>query len=208
MNMNSARALALVIAGGLAVVGVSELRANGTAPMNAAPKTSIALVNLENLMSKLDETKALNEELRIGFEKRKKDLDELSKKGEALKTERDLLPAESKERRQKAAEMTETQQLLEARTKIFQLLIDMDNGELVRAMYNKILTTIDAFAKKEGYDLVMLDDRGIKLPTQGTQNQVNAAIQAKRVLYANEALDVTSRIATLMNAEYSAPAKK
>ena len=208
MKMNSMQVLAAVIATGLAMIGVSELRASGTATLVAPAKTSIALVNLETLMTKLDETKSLNDELKGTFEARKKELDELVKKAEALQKERDMLPAESKERRQKAAEAAEASKLIAARRDIFQALIDMDNGELVRGMYAKILAAIDSFAKKEGIDMVLLDDRGINLPTQGTQNQVNAAIQAKRILFATDTLDITNRVATIMNAEYSAPSKK
>lgn len=208
MKMNSMQVLAAVIATGLAMMGVSELRASGTATLVAPAKTSIALVNLETLMTKLDETKSLNDELKSTFEARKKELDELVKKAEALQKERDMLPAESKERRQKAAEAAEASKLIAARRDIFQALIDMDNGELVRGMYAKILAAIDSFAKKEGIDMVLLDDRGINLPTQGTQNQVNAAIQAKRILFATDTLDITNRVATIMNAEYSAPSKK
>ncbi len=211
MKMNTSRALALVLAGALTALGVTELRATGGGPTavlrNAAPKTSVGLVNLEKLMTKLDETKSLNDELKATFEKKKKELDEVVTRIKALENERDLLPADSKQRREKSAEVAEQSKLAEARRAIFQTLIDLDNGELVRIMYTKIIASIDSFSQKEGFELVLLDDRGIILPNNATQNQINTAIQAKRILFASDSIDITDRLATLMNAEYNSPAR-
>jgi len=159
-------------------------------------------------MTQLDETEVLNKELKSTFDKRKKEFEEVVNRARALETERDMLPAESRERRQKAADAAEAKKMAEARHTIYQALIDLDNGELIRAMYTKIVASINSFSQKEGIDLVMLDDRGITLPTSATQSQVNSAIQAKRVLFASDTIDITDRLAKIMNAEYNSPTRK
>ncbi|GMV25863.1 MAG: hypothetical protein AMXMBFR58_18940 [Phycisphaerae bacterium] len=210
MNTNSGRALALVLAGGLAILGLGEIRAMGNAPAPAlaAAKSAVGIINLEKLMEKLNETKVLNEEMKAEFDSRQKELDDLAKRVTALETEVKTIATESKEYRQKMGEYQETRLLANARREILQKITDVDNGDLIHKMYNKIIASVDAFAQKEGFDLILLDDRGIKLPTNATPSQVNGAIQAKRILFAAESIDITDRIAKLMNAEYAAPAKR
>lgn len=210
MKTNRMSTVGLMVAVGIGALAVGELRAWGVAPaaVPAAPKTSVAIVNLEKLMAQLDETEVLNKELKSTFDKRKKEFEEVVNRARALETERDMLPAESRERRQKAADAAEAKKMAEARHTIYQALIDLDNGELIRAMYTKIIASINSFSQKEGVDLVMLDDRGITLPTSATQSQVNSAIQAKRVLFASDTIDITDRLAKIMNADYNSPTRK
>lgn len=197
---------ALCVAG---LIGATELRANGGAiSALVAPKTAVAIVNLEKLMELLDETKQLNDELKVMFDKRSKEFEEVRARAKALEEDVKLLPEGTKERRLKAAEEAEAKSLVEARYQIYQKLIEIDRGELVRQMYTKITASVEAFSKKEGYELVLLDDRGITLPNSGTANTMNTAIQAKRIIFAADGLDITDRIATLMNTEYKAPAKR
>jgi Skp family chaperone for outer membrane proteins len=201
---------ALLLAAGLAAAATLTVTASselspGPAPAPVQAKSGVAVVNLERLMEKLDEVKALNDELKISFDERQKQLTELSERVKSLEAEVKLLPAEDKGRRLKYAEYLETLQIANARKEIYQRLIDLDKGDLIRRMYNKMQQSVGAFAAKEGFEMVVLDDRGIELPEQGTQDQMNAAIQAKRVLFAADALDVTDRVANWMNTEYASP---
>ncbi len=213
MQFNANRSLVILLAAGMAALSAGSLRAIGEAPLgrapfNAAPKTAVGLVNLEKLMKDLQEIKAMNADLKVTFDARQKELDDLSTKGKALEKEIEVLAADSKERRNKQAQLYEMGQLAKTRQAVLQRLIDLDKGELVRAMYTKVAAAVDSFAQKEGFDLIILDDRSLDLPASGTQNEMNATIQAKRVMFAAQGLDITDRIATLMNAEYAAPAKK
>ncbi|MCC6427375.1 MAG: OmpH family outer membrane protein [Phycisphaerales bacterium] len=212
MKSNQVKTLGIIVGTGLATLGVAGLRAapalpTAPAPL-AAPKSSVAVINLEHLMAKLDETKSLNADLKITFDNRQKELDDLINKAKALEEEIKILPEESKERRLKSAQLYETGTLAKTRQGILQRLIDTDKGELVRGIYLKVTAAVDAFAKKEGIDIVLLDDRGITLRSSGTQDEMNAVIQAKRILFAAEPLDITDRVANIMNTEFSSPAKR
>jgi len=66
---------------------------------------------------------------------------------------------------------------------------------------------VDAFAKQEGFDIVMLDDRAMQLPSQASMRDFNQIIVNKRVLFAREGLDVTDRLVTVMNNDYAASVK-
>ena len=84
----------------------------------------------------------------------------------------------------------------------------MINSQIIRELYAKVNKTIEEFAKREGYSMVLLDDRGIELTQQMTSNEVNQVILSKRILFADGSLDLTERIATVMNNEYGAAKTK
>ncbi|HLO42479.1 MAG TPA: OmpH family outer membrane protein [Phycisphaerales bacterium] len=193
----------------MGLIGATELRANGGAiSALVAPKTAVAVVDLERLMDALTEVKDMRKQLSEVADKREKELEQLGNNVKSLDEELKILANGSKERFEKVAAREEAKLMGRARQSAYQELMDLDSGEVVRRMYLKIVEAVDAFAKKEGFELVLMDDRQIKLPEVGKVNTMNAAIQAKRILFAADTLDVTDRIVTIMNTEYGAPSKR
>jgi Skp family chaperone for outer membrane proteins len=200
-----------------AVVGVACVaatavytKAQGGAPQATAAPTRVALVDLERLMAGLNELKDRNktaDAAREGY------FQELKKIQEELKTMeinlKDNIPREAtQERMNMRADILEKRQLLEFRTKRYDTLWDQQLGVIIRDLYTKTTRQIDAFAKREGFDLVLLDDRAIKLPEEAGMKDVNGLILNKRVLFASDALDITDRLVQVMNNEYAAGANK
>jgi Skp family chaperone for outer membrane proteins len=207
MKKSSVLAIGALCVAGL--IGATELRASGGAiSALVAPKTAVGIVNLEEVMKKLTEAEDLRKQLGDVAKKREDELVELDKKVKALEEEVKLIPDGAKDRFEKIAAREEAKLMGRARQSAYQELMDLDSGEVVRRMYMKIVDAVEVFAKKEGYELILLDDRLIKLPEVGKVNTMNAAIQARRVLFAENAIDITDRVVTLMNAEYKAPAKR
>ena len=72
----------------------------------------------------------------------------------------------------------------------------------IRDLYESIRVGSAAFAKSNGYDLVLVDDGVDQIPEDSTDPI--ALISSRRVLYAGETLDVTVALIADMNAKYRA----
>jgi len=196
--------LALTAVGGFAISSSLATPSGEAAP--AAP-ANVALVDLAKLMNGLDELTMRNIELATRKEALQKRLNEIRDQMSSIDNELKNVIREDlvKERTEKSAEKFQLEALYEATGKASQRLIDLDNGDIIRDLYIKVTATIGAFAQREGFDLVMLDDRAIQLPTsRATLKDYNQIIESKRILYANPTLDVTDRLITIMNNEYKA----
>ncbi len=211
MNMSSrfsGSKLALAAAFGLAVTAgfaVSSL-ARPDAPSFVGAPSVVALVDLEKLMNGLTELDARNADLNARKEKLQAQLNDIKKQIDAIDNDlkNNIAESDVKARTEKYAQKFELDALYEARGKAFQRLIDLENGDIIRALYEKASQSINAFAQKNGIDLVMLDDRAISFPKRASVKEVNSIIESKRILAANDALDITERVLTMMNNEYKA----
>ncbi len=193
---------------GIAVVGGSAMLVNAV-PSAVAPApaaATIGLVNLEGLMNNLTELKDRNAEVKVISDemvaKRQKLAEEVKEIETQLST---VVPASNmQERVRMTAELAEKRQLLKIRSEGFSAQIDVINAQIIRELYGKVTKAIEEFAKREGYTMVLLDDRGIELSPQMSSDAVNQVILNKRILFADGSVDITERIATVMNNEYAA----
>jgi Skp family chaperone for outer membrane proteins len=200
-----AAALLLGVAGIAATAWSIAERPAALAP---APAT-IALVDVGRLVNGLNELKDRNDAAKArgselegklkALEKTIKDIDDEIKNT--------IAATDSKRRLERMADKFEAENLLKARLQAYQQIIDIENGDIVRDLYSRSTAAIEAFAKKEGFDLVLLDDRGVQLPNFGSQDRLKSVIESKRILFAREGMDVTDRIVTIMNNEYTAAPK-
>ena len=168
--------------------------------------TAVALVNVERALNELEELKALNKSLESRATSRQEKLDTLKKEQESLQAELAELPSNNKERqREIRARMFELNETIKARFNAYQTLIDIEKGEIIAPLYAKLLAAVQEVAVKEGYEMVLFDDRSLQVPN-GVQSVVNDAIQQKSILYANDRVDITSRVVLMMNNKFQAGA--
>lgn len=203
----SARGLFL----GLAIVaGVSVASWHGsataTASRLAAQPASVATIDLNRVMEGLQSVKERNAALRVKGQERQKELDALQEQLKKLDSDLDQLAKDSKERINIVARGIETRQTLQSKAQIYQQLINLEKGEVLREAYAQIEAAAKALAEKEGYDLVVVDDRAmIQIPDRASDQEVSLAAQSRKVLYAGASLDITDRIITQLNNQASAP---
>lgn len=81
-------------------------------------------------------------------------------------------------------------------------IMGMERGRINRQIYLKSLLAIEATALAEGIDLVLLDDQAIEVKEE-TSTRVDAAILARQILYAGEAIDISRRVVQRMNNDYA-----
>lgn len=200
---------------GVSIIGLGVAWAQNGAP-GVAPATSaqtgtrVGVVDLATLINGLDERTDRNKDVATKAQAYVDELKKLEEEMKVLQTrlEHEVQPGDLKARIEVRTQLIEKNSLREARKKSYEALIDLQNGEIIHALYSKVLAAAEAFARVEGYDLLILDDRGIALDPQGGWDRVNATIQNKRVIFAADGLNVTARLLTKMNNDYKASGGK
>lgn len=205
-------AAASIIAAGL--LGAAALHRGADADASnvyvAPAPINVGLVDLALLMNNLQELKDRNDQTMGKGKSLEGRLEEVKTQMKTIETElKEVIPeTDTKLRLEKVAQQFELQATYEARLKAYQRIIDLDHGDILNDVYPKVVDAIKRFASKEGLDVIMVDDRPIPLPRNGTVKDYNEIIQRKRILFARDGLDLTEQLTTMMNNEYAASLKK
>ncbi|MBX3359877.1 MAG: OmpH family outer membrane protein [Phycisphaeraceae bacterium] len=198
--------VALCLGVGLGGALLGERRASAAAEAEAVLKasaTAVAIVDLERVMEGLTEKKKREDDMRALIAQRQATLDDLKKQLDGLAKQIELTPktdrAKLREIKQRQIEIAAQ---AEARKQALQTLIALETGEILREIYLKINNAISRVAAKDGWDLVLLDNRSINIPESLTDREINFIIQSRTVLHATNSVDISDDIITLMNAEF------
>lgn len=211
LGKNLWMAAAVVVAALGATTVMTQTLTARAAAMQAAPAASrVGVVDLQRLINSLRELEDRNKELDRVAEDYNRGLDELQARLRAIEVDlKDNIPATDKRARAaKLAERMEVSTLLEARQRTSQQLFDMRRAEVIRELYNKAGKAISDMGEREGYDLILLDERSIPVAENTGMRDLMQQILAKRVLYARNTMDLTDRLVTFMNNEYAAGASR
>lgn len=193
----------------LAFVTVAMLSDAGHASQagsrGAAP-TAVAVVDLQSVINDLEELKTRNTDLEKDVRRRNDTIQQLINRMEIKKED---LNNENLTREQKfevMAELVELEATAQARRNANQRIIDINIGESFKEVYRKALATIEFIAQRDGWDIVLLDDRAIDFPEQVDATQAIAAeiIQQRKVLYAVNRADISQTVLDQMNNDFAA----
>lgn len=179
-----------------------------SAPPPAAPApVSIALVDIADVLNRSDELKDRNELIKQKVPELENKLKETGDEIDRIENDLKLVipPSDHAARVEKLSRLNELMAIHKARREAFQRQIDISKGDAITTVYQRAMATIDLFAKREGFDIVLVDDRSIRLPDLGSAvpGMVMQAVEGKRILYAREGVDITDRIVSLLNTEYA-----
>ncbi len=196
------------------VVGVSLLAIAAVYPTAISsptapppPPVTVAIVDIARLVNGLEERAALNANTKLAMESLEAKLkvtgDEIDRIENDLKVK--VAPNDYATRVRLMSELNELMAVHKARREAFQRQLDITKGDVITTLYTKATAAIDGFAKREGIDLVLVDDRSVALPELGSavDGAVMRSIDNKRILFARDSLDITDRLITLMNTEYA-----
>jgi len=208
--------LGLVAAGAIGAVCVLAWNGTGaTAVANqqgsSARQLTIGTVELQRLMDSLKELQNANAGMKANFDNYKAQMKQFSDRAKAIDDElKTVIPkTDAKLRAQKNAELFEIKSLVEARENTFSRLMDMEQGDIIRGIYQKALAATETLAKREGYDMVLLNDTvlgfgGDLADKRLGMREVTDIIRSRKLVYSNPAVDVTDRLIQIMNNEYEA----
>lgn len=201
-----ALATVLCLAGATAFYGARDAIAQGSA--QPAP-TMIAIVNIEKVANEVAEARDLLAALKTRAESRQKTLDELADRMKALDAELKLLPENDRARKDKLAQLFELRATYEARAQALQRLVDLEQGSTMREIAEKVIKTAGAVGKRNGYAIVLSDDRDLySFPEEATPAQIRPLVRSRSILWADDRLDITAQVIAQMNNDYAAAIKK
>jgi len=193
----------LMLLGVLAAWGAAA-RASAAAQARANP-TAVAVVNLEDLINGLDQFTTMEQRIQPYVNGLQAELDTLIQQLQDKQAEIELAPAEQSElTTQLRRDFRKLEAVVGQRQQINQQLINLRIGDELSNIYDKIRATIDDVANREGYGLVVVDDRGVNIPPNMDAERVQAFISRKRILYASGEVDITERLIARMNADFQA----
>lgn len=200
----STAALVLIVSAGLAASSVTALNNHSSHVTLAAAPTAVAIVDMQTAINKSAEIKARNEALKTRADARMAELDKAKKELENLVESTKVLGVGSPEEVKARAEAIVKRATLEAQFQAYKQLTDIESGDILVEIHAKVIAAVDAIAKREGYQLVLADDRAIVPPKGRPVEDVGNAINQRRVLFADPSIDITERVLTAMNNEYEA----
>jgi Skp family chaperone for outer membrane proteins len=183
---------------------VLSLRSTVEATMAvAANPTAVAVVNVEKVFDRLDESadwqiqiRQLAASVQEESQARAADVERLRKELEPM--------AESPERQRLLDEIALKQLRLEEWRRLKQLEIDRERSLMWQKMYRAVREEARRVAESEGYQLVLVDDSGVEIRTSREINaplevQAQQQIASLRVLYAANAIDITEKVVVRIN---------
>lgn len=166
----------------------------------------VAIVDVEKVVNDCQETQTRNA---ANDAKYKADIDELKKMEDQMtqisKDAKLLKPEDRAGRRTLMLRGSQIEGQYKAKSDFLRSAIDEEKADVIRDVYNKVLSTVSAYAAANNISLVLVDDSVLNVPAEGGMNAVSSAIIQRRILFADRAkLDITADILATMNNDFAA----
>ena len=162
-------------------LGLAALALGGAATAQAQ---KLAVVDSQRLLAEAPQARAATQTLEAEFGPRQKTLEAQKKdfEGRAQKFERDQATMSEAERSKTQRDLRDSQLNLERRAKEFQEDVQLRQNEELQRVQKAIYESVRAYAKAQGYDIVL----------------------AGGVVYSSEAVDITPQVLTNLQAKAAA----
>ena len=200
MKLGHKSALAALLILGLAAL--SRGQAGGVAPAASnPPPTKLAVVNVVELFDTLLEKTAADtdiETMKRGFEKQNLDMQKvLEDKQNGLKS----FKAGTDEFRKAQEELLQKTMDLQSFGNYAQQRLFLELSIRTKDLYRKINEAVAKYAAANGIALVFVADSP-NMDNARTQEQLQAMVTVRKILYFHPDFDITSKIKQMMNTEY------
>lgn len=206
MNSQQTWRWAMVGCIGLVGVGLLNLGTNQASARRpaAADKCCVATLDLNGVLSTLEEREVREKELQAFIQGLQTKLDELKKSAQQAQDDLKVLPERTKDWKNKREEAIRLAMRLEGEDKLAKALVEDERKKLSLDLFTKIKDAAGRFAQREGYVLVISNDSAVEIPIEAPEQQVQAAMVGRRVLYRADASDISQAVAQMMNTEFKA----
>lgn len=192
------------VSAGVAAIAVLLVALGAGVAHRLAEPTRVGVVDIDRVSSVLEEFKAPSDELKAKQLAWSTELQGLQDKIKSITDEIDLIPEDDQDARiQKLIERALVDSELKTKGQMYQQSSDLAQAQLFKKMYDRIIEGVAEIAQRDGYDIVIVDDRIIPIPGVNRAAQ-DDAIASKKVLYANEAADLTDEVITLLDNKFNA----
>ncbi len=188
-----------------AVVGTAFITGSNTSTASAvkmASPSAVAVVDLAELLEGLDERKFLEEDLNSEIADRQTELDTIVKTIERMREDIKMLKPDDQQTMQRIRELRIKEVEARALNQFVQEQLSLEKGQMLATLYNKVQGAADKILTQDGWDVILIDDSGLKLPEMAQEAQMLQLILNRRVLASDDRVDITADVQTLMNNEF------
>lgn len=160
----------------------------------------VATVDLGRLLDNLEEKQVAESTLAQFAQDLKVTVDRLKEEADSARADMDAASEATREDLRREALRREARYRVEVQ--VTNALIEQRISQIQVQFFNTLISEVSTYAERNGYDLVITDDRGLTLPPQLGGPELENAILSRRVVYARDATDITASIATELNNRY------
>ena len=186
----------------IALVGIAAFLTNSVAQQAAPARGQIAFCDLVNLFNNYQRAKDLTTELNERRIAIKAESDTRTKAVETIRMELENYKKGSQQYEQTFNEVARQSIDLDAYLRYQEQLALRDHRSLTEEMYKEIIGAVAKVAARQGASVVMQREQD-QLNTEDTKAMLQQ-IYNRKVLYFNEALDITDAVLTSLNQGYKA----
>lgn len=186
----------LVLALGLTITAAAV----GGAAMKAAP-TAVAVVDAEKLFDQLTERQAIEADIRSKAETLQQQERDKKEKIQQMQGSLDMLNPGTKAFQEQQAELEKAVLNLQVWVQYEQQKLNRQRQTQVEGLFKKVLDAIERVSVDEGYDAVLFQSQSIARSSGNSNQPVTVPIRI--VAWNKDSIDLTDRILTRMNNEYS-----
>lgn len=193
----------LLLAAVLVTTGLLTIAAVQAQQGVQAKPTAVAVVDLERVFESSKEKMQFDADQRTAREALQKSAESKQKAAEAMKADLDTLApgTPAHEKKQQDLELAAVE--FQAWSQYEQIKINRNAAVRIEGLYRKSVEAIDRMAREAGYDLVLYRETQSRFQYENIQ-QLLQQIGFRKVLYANDAIDITDQVVQRMNNEFDA----
>lgn len=173
-------------------------------PAAAAAAGKLGTIDLNKVLDQLEEKTFRERQLETFLKGLEDGVNETGKQLKQARGELDILPKNTPSYFSKREEVLRMSARLQADAQAAKLLAEEKKKSLQVDLYEKIGAATAEFAKKNGYDLVVVDDSKERIPEDASPQQAQAAMVNRRVMFAAADIDISDAVASQMNNEFKA----
>jgi Skp family chaperone for outer membrane proteins len=191
-----------LIAGGL-IAGAGWMGGMASSGARSGP-SAVAVVAIDRVIENLAEVKRMEDGIKTRLEQFKAQLEDIRKRKDQATSDLGMIPRDAPGRTDKEMELVLLDAEFKTTSQIYQQRVALEQADLTRQLYAKIARAVQELAVRDGWDLVLLDDRDlIDIPPQGALvDDVREAVRRKKVVYASRPVDITGAVIAKMNNEF------
>ncbi len=167
-------------------------------------QSRIATIEINSVLDKLSEKAVQEQNLQGTLTELENRVNAAAQAVEEKQKELDIIPRDDPEYGIAAEDYIRKGLLYKMEREMAQALAEKKRKEIQLALFKKIVEATGRYAKREGIGIVVANDSKEEIPDIADAQQVQGAILGRKVIWADDSLDISSAVASMMNNEYTA----
>lgn len=164
-----------------------------------AEPTSVAVVDIDSVLSQLDERARLEGQLEALASRLENEVNALKDAADNMTGDIDLFTPGTEQYKDKRRQILEANARWQVQGELANRIMLEERSTLQRSLFLKIMDGVRSYAESEGWDIVLIDDSREEVPRGLTREQFSAFISTRSVAYHAESVDISDAVATVLN---------